>query len=255
LKDRIRGIRKKQEDIIITPPPGPEPEPTPPPEPEPEPTPEPDPIPEPDPKPEKDTLLIDEYQIVYGIKPSDKSYETYYQRVEQERLKEAPDKSMSQYLLDRREKFDEIVMRTTDTRLKTDYMQHKTRVINEQEQVDYKARGHAKIVGEARRSLMESNLTPENFTGAITLTHFGKYMEHYVVADEVVADGSRRAELNPQYKDKAKKEGSKSVMTDLNAYLVEGKDLKDCQEVVPSRELGERQRKMALDYKRQSSRD
>ena len=152
---------------------------------------------------------------------------------------------MEQYLLARREKLDQMLttklgeMRVSvvtgpalpEVKYKADY----------QKRMILDTRPGAAIIAETRQSLMQSNLSPENLNGAVTLTHFMKYMDHFIAQDEVVADGSRRASLNPQYKEKYKKEGSQAVITDLNAYLIEGKPLKECQEKTAGRDLREKQ--------------
>ena len=244
------------EGDVYEPKPIPGPIPTPKPEPRPTPKPEPRPEPRPEPIPER-KLMIDEYKIVYGIEPKEESYEAYYGRVEKERVKEAPELSMNDYLLLRRKQLDEFI----DSKLgdlkeeelgnafpkvkcKADYMR---RTVQD-------TRAGAVIIGKTRESLMQSNLSKENFTGAITLTHFKKYMDHYIAQDEVVADGSRRASLNPVYKEKYKEEKSKAVITDLNAYLVDGKPLKECQERTASRDLRAKQERLEASYKNDSGR-
>ena len=171
--------------------------------------------------PEK-KLMIDEYKIDYGTEPKQESYDAYYARVEKERVKEAPDLSMYDYLLLRRKQLDEFV----DSKLgvlkeeelgnafprvkcKADYMR---RAVQD-------TRAGAVIIGKARESLMQSNLTHENFTGAITLTHFKKYLDHYIAQDVMVADGTRDFSQNPTLKTN----GDRIEIYDLNAYLVEGK--------------------------------
>ena len=111
-------------------------------------------------------------------------------------------------------------------------------------------RPYAAIVTEVRQSLQQSNLTPDNYRGAITLTQFSKYATHFIAQDEVVADGSRRASLNPVYKKDYSKEGSKAVLTDLNAYLVDGKPLEQCQERTAGRDLREKQKGLEVYYAR-----
>lgn len=252
-----RADRTVKEDVYKpTPRPESTPIPVPRPEPKPEPRPEPKPEPRPEPIPER-KLMIDEYKIVYGIEPKEESYEAYYGRVEKERLSEAPELSMNDYLLLRRKQLDDFVDAKLSVlreeqlgnafqpiKCKADYM---SRTIKDK-------RAGAVIIGKTRESLMQSNLTSENFTGAITLTHFKKYMDHYIAQDEVVADGSRRASLNPVYKEKYKEEKSKAVITDLNAYLVEGKPLDECQERTASRDLRAKQEMLEASYKNDSGR-
>ncbi len=182
--------------------------------------------PTPKPEPWKDKLLIDEYKIVYGIEPKvtasegEKSpAELYYDRIESERKVEAPDLSMTDYLLARREKLDKLVATIETqannasfdpTKCRADYM---TRKIKDQ-------RAGAEIVAKSRQSLQQSNLTHENYNQKVTLTHFLKYMEYYIKGSDVVADGSRDMTLNPELK-----RDNRVIHTyDINKILLEGKD-------------------------------
>ncbi len=237
LKDRIGSLKDK----IIMPFKGKKMDPVPPHHDDPVPPynpPHEDPVPphhdEPEPKPIS-KLLLQEYEIVYGVKPGEKSYAQYYDRVEKERQQQHPDWNMDRFLLIRREEFDKAVYRTNDAKLKSDYLKH---------QMGYNPaidRSGAEIVKEARQSLQQSNITPENYTERVTLSHFTKYMEHFAVKDEVCADGSRRSSLNPQFKkkydDESKKGESIVVVTDLNAYLLGGKSLKDSQEKMTGKDF------------------
>lgn len=176
-----------------------------------------------------DKMLIDEYKIVYGIEPNmeegkDKQWKDYCKRVEEERKVDAPKSSMNDFLLDRRKKLDEMIMNNVVSEndvtkagrpIRKDYLAKQAK----------DERGKAGIVMEARENLMQSNLTKDNFVNKITLSHFTKFIKHFVNKDEVVADGSRNISLNPQFKGKIDKEGSKVAVTDLNQYLVEGKPL------------------------------
>ena len=201
------------------------------PEPKPRPEPKPGPEPKPEPKKQEDTekLLLDEYKIVHGVEPITQEGKNEYwlnfcNHVEAERQATAPDKDINQFLLDRRYKLDELIMNSTDSvsetqsgeRIQKDYLLKKAK----------DDRGKAHIVMEARQNLRQSNLTAEGWS-KITLSHFTKFMEHYLAHDEVVADGSRNIELNPKLKESFKKENSKITIIDLNQYLVEGKSLQD----------------------------
>lgn len=180
-----------------------------------------------DKKPPKD-LLVDEYKIVYGTEPNVNGdvYKNYCQRVEKERQAEAPNMSMNDYLITRQKELDNM------------FVGDRALLLHEKDQNKYKIkmlqndRGRFSILNEARQSLMQSNLTGENYVNALTLTHFKKYIKHFVAKDEVVADGSRNISLNPVLKNKYKKENSKVVITDLNQYLIEGKPLDQCQNKV-----------------------
>lgn len=128
LLDRIIGHKKKSP----TPIPDPQPQPTPVPTPEPQPQPIPVPIPEPQPKkkyvkpvttvkirtnpePVEDVrirrFLNEEYQMLYGYKPTqdDKQYKQYCKRVEEELKAESKDKDMLTFLKERRQKIDDVV--------------------------------------------------------------------------------------------------------------------------------------------------
>ena len=223
--------------------PKPKPEPRPvPPRPEPKPKPEPRPVPprpEPRPKPEprpvpiddvKD-LMIDEYKIVYGTEPITEGdiYKNFCKRVEEERQTESPNISMHDYLLARRDELDKMILGEdgfNSLLTGADKKQHQNNYKIKKLQDD---RGRSTFLNEARQSLMQSNLTTDNYIGKMTLTHFKKYIRHFAARDEVVADGSRDISLNPVLKGKYKNENSKMVITDLNQYLIEGKPLDKCQ--------------------------
>lgn len=224
LKNRIGSLMDK---IVHKEKPKPEPI-IPKPEPRPEPKPEPRPEPKPEPKPEQipnDKLLLDEYKIVYGIEPNmsegkDQVWKDYCKRVEEERKISAPQMTTNEFLLARRKNLDEAILNTAVSQndvnasgkpIRTDYMAKQAK----------DNRGQAGVVMEARQSLMQSNLTKENYNNKITLSHFTKYMTHFIKKDNVVADGSRDIALNPQMK----KNGKQMVLTDLNQYLVDGKPL------------------------------
>lgn len=171
--------------------------------------------------PEKE-LMLDEYKIVYGHEPDQKCYDAYYARVEKERVKEAPDLSMNEYLMLRRKQLDEFVSThlssLKEAQLGNAFLPVKCKA-NYMESTIKDTRSGAVIIGKARESLMQSNLTHENFTDAITLTHFKKYLGHYIAQDVMVADGTRDFTQNPTLKTN----GDRIEIYDLNAYLVEGK--------------------------------
>ena len=199
-------------------------------------------------------LMLDEYKIVYGIEPEttpgkDKAWKEYCQRVEEERKAAAPDKDMNTFLLDRRQKLDETIMNNVVSEndvteagkpIRSDYMVKKAK----------DDRGKAGVVMEARQNLMQSNLTKDNFLHKITLSHFTKFMEHFVKHDEVVADGSRNIALNPKLKDKYKKEGSKVAIVDLNQYLVEDKPLDTAKQKVSGKDARQAMTDLKKTYER-----
>lgn len=232
LKTRIGSFMDK---IIHKEKPMPAPIPTPvPPAPKPEPKPEPNPTP----KPEitDDKLMLDEYKIVYGIAPNteegkNEAWKNYCQRVEEERKTTAPEMSTNEFLLARRKRLDDLIMSSVpgETQVNADGKPTRKDYMLKQAKDD---RGHAGVVMEARQNLMQSNLTKDNFRNKITLSHFTKFIGHFVKKDEVVADGSRDISLNPQLKDKYKGGKSKVAVVDLNQYLVDGKPLDEAKQKV-----------------------
>ena len=203
-------------------------------------------------------LMLDEYKIVYGVKPDEnsKQYQDYAKRVEEERKAQAPDKSMNDFLLKRRADLDKVILdNISDThrtkigstvddgkdgvKTKNDYLAKRGR----------DSRSTTAVVSEIRQSLMQSNLTNKNYNDKITLSHFTKYAEHAVKHDSVASDGSRDISLNPRLKDKYKNDNSEVKVTDLNAYLVEGKPLAQCQETVKGKDT-----RQAMDKIRQQNR-
>lgn len=247
LKDRIGSLADKifKRQKKTPTPPIPTPTPTP------QPRPEPKPRPEPQPEKTKDNstkLLFDEYKIVYGIEPNttegkNAAWKAYCARVEEERKAGAPDKSMNDFLLARRATLDKVVednvpgetaVNESGTPIRSDYLKKRA----------HDDRGKAGVIMEARQNLMQSNLTSDNFRNKITLSHFTKFVSHFIKHDEVAADGSRNIALNPKLKDKYKKEGSKVAIVDLNQYLVEGKPLEECKEKVAGKDA--RQAMMTL---------
>ncbi len=189
-------------------------------------------------------MLMEEYKIVYGIKPdvNGEAFKKYAMRVEEERQAAASDKSMEQFLELRCQNLDKEVLNqiVEDT--------HVTEVGNISKdgiktKADYMAnankntRSSSAAIATARQSLQQSNLTKENYTEKMTLSHFTKYVLHFLKKDKVAADGSRDISLNPEYDKKYKKPESNVVVTDLNAYLIDGKPLEQCQQTVKGNDL------------------
>lgn len=182
-------------------------------------------------------FLLDEYKIVYGIEPDmtpgkDKAWKDYCNRVEVERQAEAPEQNMTQYLLLRRARLDKVIeenvpgdteMSASGKPIRKDYY---TKQMTD-------SRDKAAIVMEARQSLMQSNLTKDNFANKITLSHFTKYISHFAKKDNVVADASRDISLNPKMKEKYTKPESNVEIVDLNKYIAEGKPLE--QSIIKSK--------------------
>ena len=197
-------------------------------------------------------MLLDEYKIVYGIAPiteegKNQQWLNYCARVEEERKVAAPDKDMNQFLLDRRAKLDEVIesnishMKNGDTkdlpRIKKDYEIRKAK----------DTRSHAMIIGEVRQSLMQSNLTRDNYINAITLSHFTEY------ADMTIAGGdaykhSRNIHLNPKLDRHYQKEGSRVSTFDMNAALLGGKHIEG--ERGAGKDFREHSRKLQERYER-----
>lgn len=204
-----------------------------------------------------DKLMIDEYKIVYGIvDENSRAFANYSDRVEQERLKENPEMPMHEYLLQRRNRLDDMIMGENSKAgigLTPTYTTHVSKT--KQERVmddgklgvkivgDYKEyaaddnRAFAAIVANARQSLMQSNLTRDNYCNKATLTHFMKYMDHYICKDEYVSDATRDGSLNPALKKNRNKDGSQYKVINLNEYLFT--DTKDSTKVT-GRELRDR---------------
>ena len=195
-------------------------------------------------------LLIDEYKIVYGIEPNteegkDTKWKEYCKRVEEERQVGASDKSLNEFLLDRRARLDKVIANGSMSNPEGDLVRKDYEVKKLRDD-----RGHAKEVMHGRQSLMQSNLTNDNYNNKITLSHFTKYMEHFTVRDAVVADGSRDIKLNPQLKDKYKDGTSKVDIIDLNAYLVDGKPLEESKEKVSGKDAREAMARLSRFYER-----
>ena len=179
-------------------------------------------------EPWNNPLLLQEYEIVYGITPKvtalegEKSpAELYYKRVAKERSLEGSHQSITDYLLRRRKRLDEMVQllkhqpnnATFDPKIMLeDYSDHLT---------GRKSGGRAgsEIVTKTRQSLMQSNLTPENYVKRLTLTHFLRYMKHFIEGNELFSDGSRDMSLNPSLK-----RNSNHISThDVNDAILSGK--------------------------------
>ncbi len=201
-------------------------------------------------------LLLDEYKIVYGVTPNmeagkDKAWKDYCARVEEERKAKAPEKDMNQFLLQRRADLDKVIAdnvpgNTTVTAsgkpILTDY---KTKQMTD-------SRDKACVVMEARQSLMQSNLSKDNFANKITLSHFTKYIPHFIKKDNVVADASRDISLNPVLKDKYQKPNSKVDIVDLNQYLVEDKPLEQATIEGKGKDVRQNMENLAQSYARQN---
>ncbi len=158
----------------------------------------------------------------------EKRFNEYYDMVEKERQAEGFSGNMNEYLQERFKRLDAMiehkcgevestpvaklyqekdkshVVYDTDAaklddndnravRIKADYMAH----------AKNGARASAAIVANTRQTWMESNLSHE-YRDKLTLTHFTGYMEHVIVKDELVADGSRSPDLNIMFKDNPK---------------------------------------------------
>ncbi len=171
--------------------------------------------------------LKEEYEIVYGIEPNEQSYKSYYARVEQERLQQPdPQPEMDTFLQQRRENLEKVMAERGMDKTMT--------------------------VERVRENLMQSNITEENFTQVITLSHFTKWAKHVVAKDEVAADGSKSLRKGP-VKFKRENEDKKVVITDVNKYLVEGKELSDpdVQHTVARRDIRDHITKLEKTYDRQ----
>ena len=202
-------------------------------------------------------MLIDEYKIVYGTEPEmqegkNKQWKDYCKRVEVERRNADAGKNMTDFLLERRKNFDQMFfgdramvsnvdVTASGVPVRNDYMMHAVK----------NNRGKAAAVCEARQSLMQSNLSRDNYLNKITLSHFTKYTRHHLAKDEVVSDGSRNFELNPRLKGKYDKEGSKVAMVDLNEYLAEGKTLEESTQRVSGKDI----RQAAAEMKKRRDRE
>ncbi len=189
-------------------------------------------------KPKEDPnkkFLADEYKIVYGVTPrtdgTDQAWNKYCERVEAERKEQAPEQSMSQFLLLRRERLDKAILESVVN-------ENDVNVSGKPIRKDYRtkqmsdSRDKSSVIMEARQSLMQSNLTKDNYANKITLSHFTKYIPHFIKKDSLVADTSRDISLNPQLKQKYDKESSRVDIVDLNQYLVENKSIEQSSQNV-----------------------
>lgn len=199
-------------------------------------------------------LLIDEYKIIYGIAPktdgTDQAWNKYCERVEAERKEQAPEQNMTQFLLLRRERLDKAIMNNipSDNTLNASGKPIRNDYYTKQ-MTD--SRDKAGVVMEARQSLMQSNLSKDNFANKITLSHFTKYIPHFIQKDNVVADASRDISLNPTLKEKYSKPNSKVDVVDLNRYLVDGKPLEQCKENVSGKDVRASMTNLNKNYSRQ----
>lgn len=257
LKKRVGALldkvikKNKPVQVDVTPPPPPAPTPTPTPTPSQTPVQAPTPAPTPNPKPQENitektqNLLAEEYRIVYGVAPDKESkhYKDYVERVEEERKTSAANKTMDDFLSDRREKLDKIILDNIGDTHRTDIgstvNNDKDGVRSRSEYIAKQARDSRSttaVVSNIRQSLMQSNLSSDNYNHKVTLSHFTKYAEHAVKQDYVASDASRDISLNPQLKEKYKKGDSKVAVVDLNAYLVEGKTLEQSSQQVSGKD-------------------
>ena len=233
LRDRIGSLADKiihKEKPIITP------------KPISKPLDEPQPIvPEPQQDDKVQKMLMDEYKIVYGISPNmeegkDTAWKNYCHRVEEERKSNAPNKDMNSFLQDRRKQFDEIFLGENSAVSANDMTKGSPLVPSVSVKDDYQAkadnddRGKAGIVCEGRQNLMQSNITKENYSNKITLSHFIRFMKEYVVKDSPLkSDASRDISLNPVLKRKYKNQNSERTVIDMNRYLIEGKSVQESE--------------------------
>ena len=181
-------------------------------------------------------FLIDEYKIVYGVAPNmeagkDKAWKDYCERVEAERQAQAPEQSISQFLLLRRERLDKAITENVDDNGVTASGKPILKDYKTKQMTD--CRDKASVLMEARQSLQQSNLTKENYTHKITLSHFTKYLPHFVNKQSIVADNSRDISLNPEMKRYYDEPNSDVNIVDLNQYLVEDKPLE--QSIIKSK--------------------
>lgn len=201
-------------------------------------------------------LLLDEYKIVYGVTPNmeagkDKAWKDYCARVEEERKAKAPEKDMNQFLLQRRADLDKVITDNVPSELTTTasgkpvLKDYKTKQMTD-------SRDKAGVVMEARQSLMQSNLTKDNFANKITLSHFTKYIPHFIKKDSKVADNSRDITLNPDMKKYYDKPNSDVNIVDLNQYLVEGKPLEQSTIQGKGRDARTNMEKLSQNYARKN---
>ena len=228
LLDATKGFFKKKD--IPTPVPVP-------PEPKPEPKHEPKPEPIPpvvvidDDKKKEDPnikkLMMDEYEIVYGIKAKEdgQSFINYCKRVEKERQADAPEKNMVQFLLNRRTELDAAINTGAPSHEKKEHDKMAT----------IGRRAFSPQVCEIRQNIMQSNLTAKNYTGAITMSAFitmapyalDRIQPNATNSHLIGKEGSRDITKHPNLSRVDEK--STFVVTDLNKLLVEKLPLEKCQ--------------------------
>ena len=209
------------------------------------------------PRPKEDPnkkLLLDEYKIVYGVEPkmdgTDQAWNKYCERVEAERKVQAPEQNMTQFLLLRRERLDKAIMDAVPSELTTTESGKPIRKDYYTKQMtDH--RDKAGVVMEARQSLMQSNLTKDNFANKITLSHFTKYIPHFINKTDKVADNSRDIALNPDMKKYYDKPNSDVNIVDLNKYLVEGKPLEQSTIQGKGKDARQNMEELSKNYARQ----
>ena len=206
-------------------------------------------------------LLADEYKIMYGVDPKvvdskDPSEHRQYQhwinynnRVDEERKAKYPDNKVDMYdfLTERRQKLDKTVEDAKAAKINVagrslegsevakDYAKHQDNP------------GMSAVICGARESLMQSNLTSQNYNDKLTLSHFTEYVGHYAKSDEFVSDGTRDIQQNPQKNMKRdivdeKTNPNKSYLVlDLNDYYLGSKDRKpyECFNVDPKKAEGQ----------------
>ena len=172
-------------------------------------------------------LLMDEYEIVYGVKPKEdgQSFKNYCKRVEKEHQSDAPEQNMVQFLLNRRSKLDEAINKGAP--------EHEKKEHNKMAFIDRRAFSPQVIT--IRENIMTSNLTAQNYQGAITMSAFitmapyalDRVGEDGRKAHLIGKEGSRDISKNPnldRYDEK-----STFTVTDLNKLLVEKLPLAKCQ--------------------------
>ena len=206
-------------------------------------------------------LLADEYKIMYGVEPKvvdskdpneHRQYQhwiNYNNRVDEERKAKYPDNKVDMYdfLTERRQKLDKTIEDAKAAKINVagrslegsevakDYAKHQDNP------------GMSAVICGARESLMQSNLTSQNYNNKLTLSHFTEYVGHYAQSDEFVSDGTRDIQQNPQKNMKRdivdeKTNPNKSYLVlDLNDYYLGSKDRKpyECFNVDPKKAEGQ----------------
>lgn len=185
-----------------------------------------------DTKPGYGKLLADEYKIVYGVAPQvvdrgtennpDKAYQSwisYNNRVDAERQATGRDIDMYDFLVERRAEFDKLHSSLSDNHYTTvgrklaikdgrpvldehgkqvsvpyqvqtakDYQEHKDNP------------SMAAIVAQEREIIQKSNLTTENYTEKMTLSHFTQMANWILNNDDRAGIGSQDIVKNPTFK-------------------------------------------------------